>query len=49
MVIDVGLYKNAINAHGNYLLWIEVNPFTVKFIGKILDIEKPDFVVLIGD
>ncbi|KAI6550933.1 hypothetical protein MCOR03_009182, partial [Pyricularia oryzae] len=49
MVTDVGLCKNAINAYGNYLPWTEANPLTVKFIGEILDIEKPNLVILIGD
>ncbi|KAI7908825.1 hypothetical protein M9X92_011974 [Pyricularia oryzae] len=49
MVTDVGLCKDAIDAHGNHLPWTEADPLTVKFIGEILDIEKPDLVVLTGD
>ncbi|TLS20810.1 uncharacterized protein PpBr36_10990 [Pyricularia pennisetigena] len=49
MVTDVGLCKDAIDAHGNHLPWTEADPLTVKFIGEILDIEKPDLVILTGD
>jgi len=49
MVTGVGVCKDAIDAHGNHLPESEADPFTVKFIGKVLDVEKPDLVILTGD
>jgi hypothetical protein len=49
MVTGVGVCKDAIDAHGKNLPESEADPLTVDFIGKILDIEKPDLVVLTGD
>ena len=49
MVTGVGVCKDAINAYRNYLLESEADPLTVKFIGKILDVEKPDLVILARD
>lgn len=49
MVTGVGTCKDAIDAHGNHLPESEADPLTVNFIGKILDIEKPDLVILTGD
>lgn len=49
MVTGVGVCKDAVDARGNYLPESEADPLTVKFIGKILDAEKPDLVVLTGD
>jgi hypothetical protein len=49
MVTGVGVCKDAIDAHGNNLPESEADPLTVDFIGKILDVEKPDLVILTGD
>ncbi|KAK1767531.1 Metallophosphoesterase domain protein [Phialemonium atrogriseum] len=49
MVTGVGVCKDAIDAHGNNLPESEADPLTVGFIGRILDVEKPDLVVLTGD
>ena len=49
MVTGVGVCKDAIDAHGKNLPESEADPLTVDFIGKILDVEKPDLVILTGD
>ncbi len=49
MVTGVGTCKDAIDAYGNYLPESEADPLTISFIGKILDTEKPDLVILTGD
>jgi hypothetical protein len=49
MVTGVGICKDAIDAQGKNLPESEADPLTVDFIGKILDVEKPDFVILTGD
>ncbi len=49
MVTGIGVCKDAIDAHGRSLPESEADPLTVEFIGKILDIEKPDLVILTGD
>lgn len=49
MGTDAGVCKDAIDAHGNNLPESVADPLTVDFIGKILDIENPDLVVLAGD
>ncbi|MCJ1243630.1 purple acid phosphatase [Trapelia coarctata] len=49
MVTGVGVCKDAINAYGNHLPESEADPLTVNFIGKILDVERPDLVILTGD
>ena len=49
MVTGVGICKDAIDAHGNDLPESEADPLTVDFIGRILDVEKPDLVILTGD
>jgi hypothetical protein len=49
MVNGVGVCKDAIGAQGEELPESEADPLTVDFIGKILDVEKPDIVVLTGD
>jgi hypothetical protein len=49
MVTGVGVCKDAIDAHGNHLPESEADPLTFNFIGKILDVERPDFVILTGD
>ena len=49
MVTGVGLCKDAIDARGNCLPESEADSLTVNFIGTILDVEKPDLIVLTGD
>lgn len=49
MVTGVGVCKDAIDADGKNLPESEADPLTVGFIGKILDVEKPDLVILTGD
>ncbi|KXJ84747.1 hypothetical protein Micbo1qcDRAFT_169990 [Microdochium bolleyi] len=49
MVTGVGVCRDAIDAHGKHLPESEADPLTVDFIGRILDVEKPDLVVLTGD
>jgi hypothetical protein len=49
MVTGVGVCKDAIDAHGNPLPEREADPLTIKFLGGILDVEKPDLVILTGD
>lgn len=49
MVTDVGVCEDAVDANGKYLPKSEADPLTVKFIAGILDVEKPDLVVLTGD
>ncbi|KAF2648855.1 Metallo-dependent phosphatase [Lophiostoma macrostomum CBS 122681] len=49
MVTGVGLCKDAIDAYGKNLPESEADPLTVDFMGKTLDVEKPDLVMLTGD
>ena len=49
MVTGVGVCEDAIDAHGKNLPQSEADPLTVNFIEKILDVEKPDLVILSGD
>lgn len=49
MVTGVGVCKDAVDADGNFLPESEADPLTVNFIEKILDVEKPDLVILTGD
>lgn len=49
MVTRVGTCKDAVDARGNCLPESEADPLTVNFIGRILDTEKPDLVILTGD
>lgn len=49
MVTGVGVCNDAIDTHGQPLPQSEADPLTVKFVGTILDIEKPDLVILTGD
>ncbi|KAF1960905.1 Metallo-dependent phosphatase [Byssothecium circinans] len=49
MVTGPGSCKDAIDADGNPLPESEADPLTVNFIGKVLDVEKPDLVILTGD
>ncbi|KAI0513012.1 Metallo-dependent phosphatase-like protein [Xylaria bambusicola] len=49
MVTGVGVCKDAIDADGNFLPQSVADPLTVDFIGGILDVERPDLVILTGD
>jgi hypothetical protein len=49
MVTGVGTCDDAMDASGQSLPKSEADPLTVKFIGSILDSEKPDLVLLTGD
>ena len=49
MVTGSGICKDAIDADGNRLPESEADPLTVKFMGEVLDVEKPDLAVLGGD
>jgi predicted phosphodiesterase len=49
MVTGPGVCKDAIDAEGNNLPETEADPLTTQFIRNILNIEKPDLVVLTGD
>lgn len=49
MVTGVGVCKDAIDRNGQALPESEADPLTVKFLNEILDVEKPDLVILTGD
>lgn len=49
MVTGVGVCKDAIDADGNFLPEGEADPLTVNFVETVLDIERPDLVILTGD
>ncbi|CAJ2506162.1 Uu.00g002920.m01.CDS01 [Anthostomella pinea] len=49
MVTGIGVCKDAIDAHGKNLPEREADQLTVNFIEEILDVEKPELVVLTGD
>jgi len=49
MVTGVGKCRDAIDGDGKALPESEADPLTVIFLGKILDEEKPDLVILTGD
>ena len=49
MVTGVGVCKDPIDADGQHLPESEADPLTVDFLGRVLDIEKPDLVILSGD
>lgn len=49
MVTGVGVCDDATDTHGQPLPKSEADPLTVDFIGRILDVEKPDLVILAGD
>jgi len=49
MVTGIGTCKDAIDADGRFLPPKEADPLTVKFLGEVLDVEKPDLVLLTGD
>ena len=49
MITDVGICKDVIDVYENNLSKSETDSFTIKFIKKILNVEKSDFVILIED
>jgi hypothetical protein len=49
MVTGTGICKDAIDASGNRVPNFPADPRTIAFIESILDIEKPDLVILAGD
>jgi hypothetical protein len=49
MVTGVGTCKDAIDEDGRFLPASVADPLTVKFLGEVLDLEKPDLVLLTGD
>ncbi|KAI9686812.1 MAG: purple acid phosphatase [Bogoriella megaspora] len=49
MVTGVGTCRDALGAHGQPLPESEADPLTIRLMEKILDIEKPDLVILTGD
>lgn len=49
MVTGLGVCNDAIDAHGRPLPPQPADPLTVDFLGDILDLEKPDLVILTGD
>jgi hypothetical protein len=49
IVTGVGTCKDAIDADGRFLPASVADPLTVKFLGEVLDLEKPDLILLTGD
>ena len=49
MVTGLGVCNDALDAAGRDLPPSVADPLTVQFIGEILDLERPDLVVLCGD
>ncbi|KAH7136195.1 Metallo-dependent phosphatase-like protein [Dendryphion nanum] len=49
MVTGVGVCKDALDAYRKNMPQSEADPLTVNFVGKILDVEKPDLVIFTGD
>ncbi|KAF2667406.1 Metallo-dependent phosphatase [Microthyrium microscopicum] len=49
VVTGVGLCKDASDANGQPLPESEADPFTARLMSEILDVEKPDLVLLTGD
>ena len=49
MVTDVGVCKDAINVYGNHLSESKTDSLMINFIRKILNVKKPDLVILAGD
>lgn len=49
MVAGVGVCSDAIDAHGQPLPASAADPLTLRFLSAVLDLEKPDLVVLTGD
>lgn len=49
MVTGVSVCNDAVDAHGRPLPPQAADPLTVGFLGDVLDLEKPDLVILTGD
>lgn len=49
MITGVGVARDAMGPDGQPLPKSEADPLTVQFLGEILDVEKPDLVLLTGD
>lgn len=49
VVTGVGICRDAIDVHGQPLPESEADPLTIDFLEDILDLEKPDLVILTGD
>jgi hypothetical protein len=49
MVTGVGVCNDAMDANGQPLPKSEADLLTINFMGEVLDIEKPDLVILTGD
>jgi len=49
MRAGVGVCNDALGPDGQALPAMEADPLTVKFVGEVLDVEKPDLVILTGD
>lgn len=49
MVTGPGTCKDAIDANGRLLPEIEADPKTVAFLEEVVDVERPDLVILTGD
>jgi hypothetical protein len=49
MRAGVGACNDALGPDGQPLPAMEADPLTMKFVGEILDVEKPDLVILTGD
>ena len=49
MVPSIMVYKDTVNTYKNNLLESEANLHTIKFIRKVLDIEKLDLIILTRD
>lgn len=49
IVTSTGVYKDAVDAYRQPLPLSKADPFTIKFIKKLLDAEKLDLVILTED
>ena len=49
MVTGVGVCNDAMDVNGQPLLKSEADPLNVSFVGGIMDVEKPDLVILTRD
>ncbi|KAI9164045.1 Phosphatase DCR2 [Paramyrothecium foliicola] len=48
-VTGFGVCRDSMDVNGQPLPESEADPLTMKFMGEILDVEKPDLVILTGD
>ena len=49
MVAGVGVCNDAMDPNGEPLPKTKADPLTIDFVGSVLDVEKPDLVILTGD